>query len=48
MGEKCFEVGKKIFKVKFEGIHRRPWILVTERFQGKTFWWFLKKRKSFG
>lgn len=34
---KQFEVEKKAFKVKFEGIHKGTWVSITKRFQGSTF-----------
>ena len=37
MGSTLFKVEKKVFEVKFEGIHGGPWISVTERFQEKAF-----------
>ena len=35
--EERFEVEKKVFEVRFEGIHVDPWISATEKVQGHAF-----------
>ena len=35
--EERFEVEKKVFEIRFEGIHVGPWISVTEKVQGHAF-----------